>query len=123
MGIIGKVEKLVNTAYTINNIANMVNSSNLLKGVNINDLKSFSERDLTNIGGKLTQNITSMSDDIKNAVNGSTINQKDIEGIVNDVNFTDLKDLGMDVNFDEFKDMPGFNESGIREAFEGISFR
>lgn len=125
MSILSKIEKIVDAVTTIDSIANKINSSGILNGININNIKPG---DISSAGSTIQSNIQSMTSGLTTQMTAS-FDTSQFEDLATSIKPEDMgidmneitKELNM--NMGDFKDMPGFDMSEIENAFNGISFR
>lgn len=89
-GILGKIEKVVNVATTVNSIVGKLDSSGLLKGINLNNLTPDS---IKSVGSNLQSTIQSQSDSMMNELMGS-INVNEIQNMATSIT---PEELGIEI--------------------------
>lgn len=117
MGLLGKIESIVNIANTATSIASTVNqmqSGGLLKGIN---LSNITPSEIGGIANQITSNCQSSASMLTSGLDGY-INVGDIENLAKNIK---PEDVGIDTNeiFKELNDVPGFDPSMLN----GIEFK
>lgn len=116
--LLSKINAIVNTASTVNNIASTVkqiNQSGLLNGV---DFKNINVNNIGQIGNTVKSNIERQAAELTGVATGSTSNVSEIEKLANSIT---PEDLGIDKKAiaQEFTNIPGFDPSML----DGIMFK
>lgn len=114
--ILGKIEKAVNIASTVSNIASKVNSSGLLNGVNLKNIKAD---EISSIGNLLQGNIDGMASNLTSQISGA-VDTSQFENMASSIT---PEDLGMDLDMSEFTSQFGNIEGLDTSILNGISFK